>query len=358
MRRLDVYVLKELAIPFLTGTLVVVLMFMANTYMQMARTYDLQQIPVLAQFQYVLYSTPESMQMTLPVGTTFAAALAMTRIARDSELTALRSAGTRIFRLVWVMFVFGIVVAIGNYFVVDRLVPPATKKMHELVRATTAVGVLPNTITTNVLVKLDRYSASFGSVRRQPNKDALDIRDAMLIDRNERNVMLVYTSPLGRYERGVWTFYEVNAVRVSGIDVTPLKAGAMVVNEPISVDTFTDPTTMEEMTTPKLREAIASGKKLRQDVKPMEVLLHERFSVPASCAIFALVAPLFAVHWARSGGFAGVLVSFIMVLVYYNAFMISTAMLVKLPWMPGWLAAWAPNIIFGVLGVFAYRRIE
>jgi len=40
-----------------------------------------------------------------------------------------------------------------------------------------------------------------------------------------------------------------------------------------------------------------------------------------------------------------------MVLIYYNAFVISTEILSKVDFIPAWVAAWAPNIIFTLLGV-------
>ena len=60
----------------------------------------------------------------------------------------------------------------------------------------------------------------------------------------------------------------------------------------------------------------------------------------------------------RNGGFVGVFLSIVIVLLYYNAFVISTEILSKIPQVPGWLAAWLPNILFIVAGVIAIRRLE
>jgi lipopolysaccharide export LptBFGC system permease protein LptF len=74
--------------------------------------------------------------------------------------------------------------------------------------------------------------------------------------------------------------------------------------------------------------------------------------------VFSLVSPIFGVIFSRSGGFPGVLVSFVVVLLYYNAFVVSTQILGKFAWCPVWFAAWSPNLAFIVLGLIALRRLE
>ncbi|WP_204352309.1 hypothetical protein, partial [Klebsiella variicola] len=44
-----------------------------------------------------------------------------------------------------------------------------------------------------------------------------------------------------------------------------------------------------------------------------------RFSVPAACVVFAIVGPVFAIVFARNGGFVGVFLSIVLVMLYYNA---------------------------------------
>ena len=89
-----------------------------------------------------------------------------------------------------------------------------------------------------------------------------------------------------------------------------------------------------------------------------EITYHTRFSIPAACLIFSIIAPIFAIIYARSGSFVGVLLSTILVLLYYNAHVISTEIFGKSHWLSPWLAAWLPNIIFASIGIIAARRLE
>jgi lipopolysaccharide export system permease protein len=67
---------------------------------------------------------------------------------------------------------------------------------------------------------------------------------------------------------------------------------------------------------------------------------------------------MFAVWMSRAGPFVGVLFSLAMVLAYYNAFVISTEIFGRNGWLPPIAAAWLPNVIFFLLGLWAIRRAE
>jgi lipopolysaccharide export system permease protein len=65
-----------------------------------------------------------------------------------------------------------------------------------------------------------------------------------------------------------------------------------------------------------------------------------------------------AVNFARSGAFMGVLLSIFLVLLYYNAYVISTEILGRNSWVSPVVAAWLPNVVFLVLGLVFLRRAE
>ncbi len=118
------------------------------------------------------------------------------------------------------------------------------------------------------------------------------------------------------------------------------------------------PAVPEEKTLSELKEQIEVDKQLGRSSKADEIKYHVKFSVPAACIVFALVSPVFAILFARTGGFVGVLISIVMVLLYYNGFVIGTQILSKYEFMHPWMCAWVTNIVFGVLGLIAIRRLE
>lgn len=364
MKRLDRYVLREMIVPFLIGTLAVVLMFDINLLMALQKDLNLANVPRQAVFQELLYKTPFFLNMTLPVGTSLAASLAISRLARESEITAMRSAGARILRIVFPVVAFGCLIGIGDFFLVEKLMPITERKASSLERQIGVLITMPD-LADNAYVRLQNYQVFIGHVERQ-GPERLSLRDVLLISRsssggtdfeNGGRSDLIHADD-GEYNAGQWVLRGVNVYVVQGKDITYIGKGAVApINERISLNDLLMPPQPAEMTASQLKAEIDAAKLQHRNTQQLEVQYYVRFSVPASCVVFALIAPALAIMFARSG-FAGILLSIILVFLYFNAYVISTDILGKNATLSPRLAAWLPNILFGLLGLLAIRRLE
>ncbi len=114
----------------------------------------------------------------------------------------------------------------------------------------------------------------------------------------------------------------------------------------------------EEKSSAQLFEMARQERQQGRSGRPYSIDYHTRFSVPAACVVFAFISPVFAILFSRSGGFAGVLLSVFLIMLYFNAFVISKDILSKIPSVPDWVAGWLPNIVFMLAGILAARRLE
>jgi lipopolysaccharide export system permease protein len=343
-------------VPFLIGTVAVVMMFQANTYIAVAKRLNMENVPLKAVLQYILFSTPTYLNLTLPVGAALGSSLAMSRLARESELTAMRAAGARILRVVAPIAWFGFVIACGHFYMVERIMPKATTEANKIGSQIGFLGYAPD-VKTGAMLRLDRYTAYFGTVFRKG--DDLEIQRILLIEQPEPDVTSLITSDTARYTDGKWIFENAYLRVLKGQDLITFKPlGQTVVNERIIPGDIFNPPVHEELSAAQLWQSIEAGKRLGNNTKRLEVNFHTKFALPVSCFIFAFVAPVFAIVFARGGGFVGVLLSFGLCILYYNAFIISTEILYKFDFVPGWLAAWITNILFALLGIIAIRRLE
>jgi len=356
VRKLDIYMIRELIVPFLIGTFAVVLMFQANEYIALAKLFNLDNIPRKAVFQFILDLTPSYMNLTLPVGMALASSLAMSRVARESELTAFRAAGARIMRVIAPVAAFGILVSIGNFYLVERVIPAATKAANHIGYTIGVLGMAPN-VKTNAFLTLRQYAANFEFVEK--DGDDLRIRGVTLIEHPEPNVTALTSAKTATYHNGTWSFHDANFRVIKEMELQIFRPKAdFVINESIVTGDLFAPPMAEEMTIPELVASIKDGKKVGSNTKDLEVKLQNKFSVPTACLIFAFIGPIFAIYFARNGGFVGVFLSIVLVMVYYNAWVISTEILSKVPQVPAWLASWLPNILFLIAGVALIRRLE
>jgi lipopolysaccharide export system permease protein len=357
MRKLDRYVLGELFVPLLIGTVVIALLFVANDLIAIYKTFNVEAVPRLAIVQLLLYKLPSWLNYTFPVGMALGASLAVSRLARESEITAMRAAGIRVSRIVLPVVWAGLLVSLANYWVVERLVPPATKEYRRLSSEVGFLGSVPQ-FRSNVLLEIDRYVASFGSVERMGD-GSVRLRDVLMIERPRAGEVVVTLAESGWFKDGVWSILSPTVYHLKGSHLNTLESkDAIKINEPIRISDVFMPPMPEEETVESLSSAIAQAKSSAQPTTSLELALHQRFAVVASCLVFGLLGSVLAVKFARAGPFIGVLVSLGLVWLYMNLFVISGDIFAKNGWLSPLMAAWMPNGLYVVASLVFMRNIE
>ncbi len=353
--------IRELIVPFVIGTVAVALMFQANLLIAVFKTYSISNLRLTAILQLVLYKTPFFANMTLPVGTALATSLAFSRLVRESELTAMRAAGASILRIMLPISIFGVFVGIGNYYIAEWVMPRSEHAATALGNKIAAIGGAPE-FASNITQTIGKYTVKLGNVYRQPD-GTLQLNDAQLIEAPEPYEMRVYLAKSGTYDAGVWTFpdaavWDFSVPNLKDYKLNTFNVRTLKINEQINInDIYNQPAPTEE-TAGELLKTIKEAKAQRQNVAMLEVSYYERFSVPAACYVFAIVGPVFVIWLGRGGGFAGVLLSLIMVMLYYNVYVISTEILGRLSWVSPVVAAWLPDVLFLGAALYGLRRLE
>lgn len=357
MRRIDAAILRELAVPFLLGTVAVVLMFQANLLIAQGKEIRFEAVPVSAIFQMVLFRTPQFLSMTLPVGMALASSLAMSRLARESELTAMRGAGIPVIRVAMPIVMVGVLVSIGNFLLVDRVMPASEARANKLWQEVLVKAIAPQ-FKSDVTLTLGNRTVSIRAVQRGKGSSLL-LTGILLLEYPRSDEVWMTVAKSGEYRDGEWTLREPYVRAIRGDQLVLAKPEKdIVINEPIRVEDFFRDPQPTELDTKTLVRQIEERKRNKADTTALEIAYYTKFSVPAACLVFAFTGPLFAIWLSRSGPFVGVLLSIFMVLLYYNAFVISTSVLGQNGLLSPVVAAWLPNALFGFLGLMAFRRVE
>jgi lipopolysaccharide export system permease protein len=345
-------------LPFLIGTVALVLIFQANTLIAVMKDFNTSNIPNLAIFQLIWYKTPEFMKMTLPAGMALATSLAVTRIVRESELTAMRAAGIPIRRLFLPIIVFSLGIGLLNFFLIERIQPEAEKRAKEVLRKALILGTMPD-FQSNVMFKVGaRGMVYFATLQRQPNGTAV-VSDALYIEQQGNNVVVLTKASKAIYDRGYWTLPDATQYTFREKDLIHSEVKKAVINERVNLEDLMGALNQpREQSLQELQANINRMKELGSDVRMLEVDLHTRFSLPAACVVFALAGPVLAVWFGRSGGFVGIFLSIMLVMLYYNMFVISNEVFGRNGWFPPMLAAWFPNLVILAIALVAMRRLE
>ncbi len=115
MKILDKYVAREMFVPFIAGFSVVLVLLVGNIlYNNIGLIVSkLHMWPDL--LYYIFLQTPYFVMLALPAGALFGCSLAVSRLARDSEISMMRMAGISVRRIFLPIFAIGILISILAY---------------------------------------------------------------------------------------------------------------------------------------------------------------------------------------------------------------------------------------------------
>lgn len=357
MIRLDRYLLKELFFPFLIGTVALVLMLQANTLIAILKIYNTDTIPATAMAQLILFKTPEFLKITLPAGIALSTSLALSRLVRESELTAIRAVGCPIRRVIIPIAIVGFLTSVLSFVVSEKFQPEAEQRFKKVMREAALLGPTP-TVANNVMLKLGNRGYVYVRSAQKRN-NVVVINGIMLVDDRGDDRMAVGTAKTGSYDQGVWKFPDMIWRQFEDKRMVSMFSKETVIDERIEIDDlFSSSPQAPELTLEELKEAIERGRSVDADTSLLEIAYQVRFALPAACFCFAITGPVMAIMFGKRGGFVGVFISMLLVTAYLNIYVISTEIFGKNGWFTPIAAAWFPNVVFLIFGIWGMRRIE
>ncbi len=302
-----------------------------------------------------VYGLPEKVFQILPAAVLFATVFSVGAMSRHSELTAGKASGQSFHRLVAPALVAAIIAAILGLGL-GELAPIVKRRQGELLgeREMQAVSTRYNFV----------YRADRGWVYAIRNLDApLHAMNDALLEREGTGP--AYPTLVVESRRGIYS------------DTTQgwtLKNGAFrIIPGPMSDDVFTfdsmrlksmvetpaallvEPKEPDEMRYAELSRYIGWLERSGGDARKLQVDLALKIAIPFTCIIIAIFAAPLAVTAPRAGGAFGIGVSLATTVVFLTLIQLSKAVGAG-GMLPPTLAAWAPNIVFGVAGVWLAKR--
>jgi lipopolysaccharide export system permease protein len=365
MRLLDRYLFRELLAPLaycLGGFLIFWISFSLFNDLDKLQTAKLHLLDVI---EYSIAMTPEFLVTALPVALLLALLYTLTHHARHNEITAMRAAGVSLWRICVPYFIVGFFASIAlfalNEFCVPRSADWADKILNRYLQKTEMASAQKKLAFQN-----DRAHRTWFFSKLNFNAAQLD------------DVQVNWTLPNGSSQQlnadravranGVWKFFNVAEyaqVRPSEPFVPSLQTNVLTIPE------FTE-TPSEMKIELKISDSEQFGHKnvlslanllkylwLRPGVQSgwVQTQLHQHFAGPLTCLIVVLIAIPFGAASGRRNLFFGVAGSIFICFTFFVIQKISFALGTG-GHLPGWLAAWLPNFLFGAVGIILTARVR
>jgi lipopolysaccharide export system permease protein len=375
MRLLDRYLLRELLVP-LGYCLCGFMLFWISSDLFVTLG-DFQRKGLVARdiAEYYLVVLPDFLVLVLPIALLLAMLYALTNHARHQELTAIRAAGVSLWRISLPYLGVGFLASLALFAVNEFWVPSSDDRAKAILKRHQAPD--PHAPGRN-----EYRNHCFDNTRdgRRWRIGVYNSRTGEMIE------PLVYPSERAgskrwelRAERarridGVWTFYNAQAFKEAADANSPpvpsLRTNVLAVPEftetPEEINS--EIKILDTMTLRSAKKADVPIKDLvnylqlhphpsRSDQYWLYTKLEGRLAAPWTCVVVVLIAIPFGAAGGRRNVFVGVASSIVICFIYFVLLQLGL-WLGTSGRLPAWLAAWFPNLAFGLAGLWMTARVR
>jgi lipopolysaccharide export system permease protein len=274
-------------------------------------------------------------------------------------LVALFSAGISLARASASILVVTALIAVGAFFISDKLIPPATKKRNYI----EFVVIKKNpakyyTVKTNKIWY--RSKDLIYNIRTfNPEKNLVQGLTLYYLSSDWKLLQLV-TAAEAQFEGNNWVLNDgsVTLFTDSSFPMTEhfTKKSITLEEKPTDIQDINN--NSDIMTIGELQRYIKKNKEAGLDTRRYEVAYHSKFGFAFVSFVMVFLGIPFSVSKERSGGFAlNVTVCLVVVFAYWTLFSLGMS-LGNNGHLSPWLAAWLPNALMMGVGTYFLLRLK
>lgn len=369
MRLLDRYQLGELIAAFcycLAGILVFWLSFELLEQVDDLRRQDLGMAGMIL---YLWYRLPLYLLLQIPVSLLLSLLYVLTQHVRHNELVAMRAAGLSLWRISLPYFAVGLVLSLGVMALNEYAVPDAAARADAVLNGG---GGSESGWRKNLNFR-DSETGRIWSLEGF-NGVTAELRGAHIQWRGGDGSREELIADLGRWEDGAWLFERVTRFTFppgSRTEVIQLHTNRLVMADfpetpahlrsEVKIGRMLGSLKKSRQVQLSLKE-ILTYRELHPQLSPrfdalLKTFFHDRLASPWTCLVVVMIAIPAGAGSGRRNVFVGVAST---VFLAFGFFVLKEFCLAlgSGGYVPAWLAAWAPNLVFGAMGLLAMARVR
>lgn len=306
-------------------------------------------------WHYVGLRVPQIVARFLPFSVLLGTILTLITMNQNSEIIALKGSGLSAHQVLAPLLVASMGIAVISFAFSDRVVARATATLDQWQKVDYGRLPIDRGDRTNVWVRDGDDLIEVAQIRGRGN--AARLGGVTLYDRTGGNLVAVVRADHGRRVAGGWAIGPANRFDVAKGTVTQL--GTVVVAKNVRPDQFTlSSVDADGLSFGALKAAIADLSDAGRPTKALEGSLWHKLSGPLSAVLMPLLGAVAAFGIARSGKlFIRAVIGMALGFAYFVADNFALAM-GNLGAYPPFLAAWAPFLLFFLIGEAVLIRSE
>jgi len=350
---LDRYIIRKYVVIFLLVFLALILISVIVTFFERIDNIYERNKPISFLFEYIWYNLPEFIHYLLPVTALTSALLALGLLTKFNEITAMKACGISLYRIIIPVILMAVLASLFSFYIQERILPYSNKKREE-------VWNKINDVPPRSYVYLDRRWVLSRGKDRVYHYNYFDPEEAVF------NHLSIFDLSLSSWsferriysERGylrdgnlalencwVRDFLGEKTERYekrSEMDLSQVEEMSYFLKE------WREP---DQMSFGELRKYIKEIEEGGFNTVKFRVDLHYKISFPLASLIMTILGIPFAFSMGRRGTLVGIGLSIVIAMVYWGAIGVFRE-LGMINFLPAFLSAWGPNLVFGLVGLY------
>jgi LPS export ABC transporter permease LptF/LPS export ABC transporter permease LptG len=371
------YVFGELVGPTLLGLCVYVLVFLMNAIFELAELAIKRDVPIGSAVLILFFFLPRILVMAIPMATLLGVLVGIGRLSADSEIIALRAAGASYWRVLYPALILGVLGWLVCSWMILQAEPEANYRRHRIFDELVYSSDLRRQIKPRVFFE-EIPGAILYADEVHENGDFLERVFLYQSGPDGKELLTLARRAQIEYEprTGVARFFledgtthgtvpaEAENYQVSRFDKQMIQQAP---DESFRVRSSLlarpRPKNYREQTLDELARTVASADAIAHPetrdrvIGSVLAVLHEKFSMPLACVVFALIGVPLGVMNRRGGRASGFTISIAIAIAYW--IMHSAGQnLVNQGKLSPYIGLWLGNAILGVLGIVLFIMRE
>ena len=359
---IDGYVLNGFLFYF--GILLVALVSLIEifTFFELLGDMIKNDISMTTMIDYLWHLAPSLIYQVTPIGALAASLICFTILTKYNEVTAFKAAGVSVHRLAAPVMFASFVISV-LLFGFDHFYIPAANRRQEMLRAEIKKKPVATYRRPDRQWVYGQGNRIFNFLHLDPKQNLMSKVNVFDIDPKTFHIARQITA-----DRAQWNDRLHKWVFENGMSQENTAAGSNYKQFTNATATFAELTETpswfvkeekeyKELNFQELGSYIDELQASGLDTTPLRVQWHKKFSVPLFAFIMAILSIPFAFVGGTRGAMRGVLTAFVIAIVYWTVGTIFEQ-LGDLNLLPAAMAAWAPDVIFMLGGMYFMLRMK
>jgi len=364
MRILTRYILGEVVSHALIGAAVFTFVLFTRDLGRILELVVRNSAPLPSVAEIFFYTVPVALTYTIPMGVLVGILIGLSRLAADSEITAMRASGLGVWTFLRIVSIFVVVawlLALGNsVYLAPRSLSALGQLQNRLKGAQVSFEVQPRVFYEGfpkiVLYVQDVKAASGVAIWKgvfladlsDPLSPRISLaREGLLVSQGPDTLDLHLTNG---------STHEADPKNPDRYQISTFQTTDIPIQVPATQSTQgQEPVSMGEMPVSDLLQASRTGDRVARRWALIE--FHRRLALPTACVVLAFVGIPLGLSSKRGGKSSGFVLTILLVFLYYSISLIGVSLARQGRLSPA-AGVWLADAAFLVGGVFLLWRSE